>query len=572
MSAIQDKNHIDIKQVPQDKDMRNDIRSLAAELACGMDQNSLPQRAALEQIGRNLIGRLGIPMEFLGYAMVAVSNAFWKRKFESIPFARRLLLLPICLSNADVCNAEQDSMNLHCINCGSCDIGRIKDEAEALGYEVITSESSDSAIMEVIGESADAILGVACLDSLDKSYSRISELGIPQIAVPLLQDGCVNTEAELDELDSVMHCISDETVSGPRTYMPLLRGTIRIFEPESLAAILPPGIAEHLSDDDNVSVESTESIALDFFSTGGKRLRPFLTAASYAAIRHGSGAMCDEIAADDLIPHPVKRISLAIEAMHKASLIHDDIEDDDEYRYDRITIHRKYGIAPAINIGDYLVGLGYNLIADEASTLGSECVSDILKHLSAAHLDLCRGQGAELLWKDRSGGHLRPVDALSIYALKTAPAIEVAIYAGMRAADAVIDEDMLRQYCIYLGEGYQALNDLDNWFPGKESHLSIGTDAIARRPTIIRAFAIEACEQNDLHEMLEVDTGVDNQQMEAERLRGVYEQLGAFDKTRLLIDKLRIRAESISEEFQPAAMRDLSRFITRLILPAGHSS
>lgn len=566
MSAVQNMNYIDIKQVPQDQTLRSAIRLLAVELASELDRDSSPKRAALELMGEKLLEGLRIPHEFLGYTMVALSNAFWQKKFESIPFTRRLLLLPICLSNTQVCTAKQDSENLHCLNCGSCDIGSVKHEAEKLGYKVITSESSDAAIMKVLDGSADAILGVACLDSLDKSYSRISELGIPQMAIPLLTDGCVDTKAELDELTSVMNSKSDEAVSGPHTYMPLLRETIRIFEKQSLIEILPSEIAKCFSD--NETCATTESVALDWFSTGGKRLRPFLTAASYAAIHFGSNALTDEINPDDLIPHPVKRISLAIEAMHKASLIHDDIEDDDEYRYGQRTIHKRYGIAPAINIGDYLVGLGYSLIANEASTLGSVCIADILKRLSTAHLDLCRGQGAELLWKDQDERHLRPVDALSIYALKTAPAIEVAIYAGLRAADAVINEDVLRQYCIYLGEGYQALNDLDDWLPGKGSTISVGSDALAKRPTIIHAFAIEACDQKNLHQLLEIDNDKDNQQMEAERLRCIYEDLGAFDKTRLLVDKLRNRAEKLSEQFEPQALCELSRFITGLILPS----
>ncbi|MHB1458246.1 MAG: polyprenyl synthetase family protein [Armatimonadota bacterium] len=572
MSAIQDMNYIDIKKVPQDKEVRNRIRHLAVEFACGMDKDTLPQRVELDRIGRSLLDKLGISTEYLGYAMVAVSNAFWMKKFASIPYARRLLLLPICLSNTEVCAAEQDSMNLHCLNCGSCDIGQVKSEAENLGYEVITSESSDSAIMEVLGGSADAILGVACLDSLDKSYSRISELGIPQIAVPLLKDGCVNTEAELDELTSVMQAISDEAVSGPRTYMPLLRETIRNFDRDSLLEILPSRIAECIPDEGVEVIESTESIALDWFSTGGKRLRPFLTAASYAVVRFGPDALTGEVDPDLLFPLPVKRISMAIEAMHKASLIHDDIEDDDEYRYGKRTIHKRYGIAPAINIGDYLVGLGYSLTAGESASLGAECVADILTRLSTAHLDLCRGQGGELMWKDRQDRHLQPVDALSIYALKTAPAIEVAIYAGLRAAGAHIDEEKLRQFCVYLGEGYQALNDLDDWLPGKGSHLSVGSDALAKRPTIIHAFAIEACEKEKLHTLLEVDKDAENQQAEAERLKSIYEELGAFKKTQLLVDKLRIRAENLAEEFQPAAFCDLSRFIISLILPARHDS
>ena len=67
---------------------------------------------------------------------------------------------------------------------------------------------------------------------------------------------------------------------------------------------------------------------------------------------------------------------MSIETFHKASLVHDDIEDDDAFRYGAETIHRQYGIPTAINVGDYLIGMGYRLVSRESKTLGPEAVSD----------------------------------------------------------------------------------------------------------------------------------------------------------------------------------------------------
>ena len=81
---------------------------------------------------------------------------------------------------------------------------------------------------------------------------------------------------------------------------------------------------------------------------------------------------------------------MSIETFHKASLVHDDIEDDDAFRYGDETLHRKYGTPTAINVGDYLIGLGYRLVSREAKTLGAETVADILDRLADAHLKLSR--------------------------------------------------------------------------------------------------------------------------------------------------------------------------------------
>ena len=52
-------------------------------------------------------------------------------------------------------------------------------------------------------------------------------------------------------------------------------------------------------------------------------------------------------------PPPVDVAAVAIEAFHKASLVHDDIEDDDAFRYGVETLHRTHGTGVAINVGDY---------------------------------------------------------------------------------------------------------------------------------------------------------------------------------------------------------------------------
>src|SRR5207245_6363543 len=154
---------------------------------------------------------------------------------------------------------------------------------------------------------------------------------------------------------------------------------------------------------------------------GGKRSRPFITLAAYDALKGAPGTLSQEGVS---LPDSVRRAALAIETFHKASLVHDDIEDDDTFRYGRETLHRQYGVNSAINIGDYLIGLGYRLVSRERKNLGGDCTADILDRLAEAHLKLSEGQGAELLWRDAGDKSLTALDALKLYALKTAPAFE----------------------------------------------------------------------------------------------------------------------------------------------------
>ena len=61
---------------------------------------------------------------------------------ETIPSDRRILLLPECLKNSDLCNAQHDEFGLLCKGCGSCPVSGIINHAENLGYNVLVSEGT----------------------------------------------------------------------------------------------------------------------------------------------------------------------------------------------------------------------------------------------------------------------------------------------------------------------------------------------------------------------------------------------------------------------------------------------
>ena len=55
--------------------------------------------------------------------------------------------------------------------------------------------------------------------------------------------------------------------------------------------------------------------------------------------------------------------ALAVECFHKASLVHDDIEDGDELRDGVETLFVRETLPVALNVGDYLLGLGYRILS-----------------------------------------------------------------------------------------------------------------------------------------------------------------------------------------------------------------
>src|SRR5262249_13327171 len=274
----------------------------------------------------------------------------------------------------------------------------------------------------------------------------------------------------------------------------------------------------------NDPLRQHENIAYDFLAKGGKRSRPLITLATYDALTGGNGTL----SADGLnLSDSVKRSALAIEAFHKASLVHDGIEDDDAFRYGAPTVHRQYGVGTAINVGDYLIGLGYRLVSRERKVLGAEAAADILDKLADAHLKLSEGQGAELLWRDAADKALTTLDALKIYALKTSPAFEAALYTGARLAGSAENyEKMVTDFSRNVGVAFQIVNDIKDWAGDEDNKLLAGQDVLAARPTLLLALALEGSSPAQREELLHLvgsarKDGLDSEEVVA-RVRHLY--------------------------------------------------
>lgn len=549
-----------IKEVPLDPETRAAIRDAAATAVREADRRRAPAREDLERIGVGVLGRLGLPRAYLGFAMVAVDNAYWSAAYRSVPYRRRLLLLPKCLSSSTACAGSYNSVGLACAACGACVIDTLKPRAESLGYQVIVAEGTSSVLMRVLEGHADVILGVACLDSLEKSFPHIANLGVPHAAVPLLGDGCRDTEVELAEVLSLLLASGEADGARPQSYLPLLRESVRLFTPESLDELVGPFCRTPAG-----PLDATDTHALEWLRQGGKRLRPFVTLAAYAVARHGLAALDPGADVPRLLPPAARRLAVAIEVLHKASLVHDDIEDGDPFRYGEPSLHRRLGVGPALNVGDFLVGLGYRLLAAQEPELGASCVAAILTRLSSAHLDLCRGQGAELLGTARADPAPAPRDVLAVYALKTAPAFEVALAAGILAGGATVDDRVLRRYCAFLGQGYQILNDLDDWDADAGNKVDVGQDVLSGRPTLLRALALEAGGPAAAERLSDAANECCPERAIA-AVRSVYAETGAFAKAERLLERLRERALEQAAAVQPEALASLLGFLARVIL------
>jgi geranylgeranyl diphosphate synthase, type II len=426
------------KNLPQTKIERDHI---LAKIRAYVDENELVPPMPLEELrvhAEKIIEANKFDPIYIDYIGVLLANESWRETLATVPYEKRLLLMPKCLRVESKCPAPFDEFGLLCKQCGLCTIQDFQNEAEKLGYAVLVAEGSAIVMSLIQTGKIEAIVGISCLPVLERTFPYVEAAAIPAVAVPLLQDDCIDTTVDIDWVWDYIHLTSEDKTR--RLNLNALHAEVREwFTPESLEALL--GKAE----------DRTEIIARDWLARAGNRWRPFLTVAAHQALRDDpEGPLTDDL----------KRAAIAVELFHKASLIHDDIEDNDEMRYGVQTLHAEHGVPVALNVGDLMIGEGYRLLA-EGDVLPQLRV-EMLKVAAEGQRELCRGQGAELLWNAKPGP-LSVSEVVEIFRRKTAPAFGVALKVGAALSGKLSDvASELDAYSEALGVAYQIRDDLDD--------------------------------------------------------------------------------------------------------------
>ena len=170
----------------------------------------------------------------------------------------------------------------------------------------------------------------------------------------------------------------------------------------------------------------------------GKRLRPLLAILSAQSV----GGVREKAV----------QLALSFELLHTATLVHDDIIDQDTFRRGRETVHSKWSTDGAILLGDALIALSVNLAAGYGSR--------ILKILSSIGLELCNGEYIDvtLCLEDAT-----EQDYYAKIGKKSASLFRGAAFCGALIARAESSElEALGSYGEWFGMAYQLKDDLED--------------------------------------------------------------------------------------------------------------
>lgn len=211
-------------------------------------------------------------------------------------------------------------------------------------------------------------------------------------------------------------------------------------------------------------------------SAGGKRVRPMLTliAASlcgYQGSRHHG-------------------LAAAVEFIHTATLLHDDVVDQSDLRRGNATANAVWGNKPSVLVGDFLFARAFQLMVDDGSL-------QVLKILSDASAVIAEGEVAQLITANDT--ETTEAAYMEVISAKTATLFAAAAELGAVVADRPRAEaDCLRSYGENLGIVFQLVDDVLD-YNAREADLgkNVGDDFKDGKITLPVVLAFERGDEDE---------------------------------------------------------------------------
>jgi geranylgeranyl diphosphate synthase type I len=294
--------------------------------------------------------------------------------------------------------------------------------------------------------------------------------------------------------------------------------------------------------------------AMHILTTGGKRVRPFITL-----------KVCEALGGDVEAALPV---AAAVELIHNFSLIHDDIMDRDRLRHGVPTVHVMYGEPMAILAGDVLFAKAFAIASERIGAAYPPALSlEMVNVLAKASIALCEGQALDMLL-----GSAREVPSMEEYMRviekKTAALMAAAARLGGLAARA--DPGLLGAVSDYgrsLGLAFQITDDLLSLVGRQDlTGKPVGSDLREGKKTlpIILAFQRAGAQAHLIWEVWGVKTADEQRMQEALtyiRSLGVEEEVRGISERHA--GEARRALSALPDSPAKALLDELAEFVAR---------
>ncbi|GAJ40211.1 heptaprenyl diphosphate synthase component II [Saccharococcus caldoxylosilyticus] len=282
--------------------------------------------------------------------------------------------------------------------------------------------------------------------------------------------------------------------------------------------------------------------ALHLLQAGGKRIRPVFV---LLAAKFG-----------DYDIERIKHVAVALELIHMASLVHDDVIDDAELRRGRQTIKAKWSNRFAMYTGDYMFARSLERMTRLDHPLAHQVLANTI-------VEVCRGEIEQIKDKYRFEQNLRCY--LRRIKRKTALLIAASCQLGAIVADAPKDvAERLYLFGYYVGMAFQITDDILD-FTGTEAQLGkpAGSDLLQGNVTLPVLFAMENNEQ--LKAKITTVVRPETTPEEMKEIIALIKQTDAIEKSYELSDRYLHKAlrvlETLPNNKARSTLYDIAKYI-----------
>jgi geranylgeranyl pyrophosphate synthase len=296
----------------------------------------------------------------------------------------------------------------------------------------------------------------------------------------------------------------------------------------------------------------------DFLDRGGKRWRPFL----FLLIVEALGGNQNEFLEYAIIP----------EVVHNGTIMIDDIEDDSEFRRDKLCVHRLFGLDLAINAGNTMYYLPLLPLIKNRGKLAAEKLSKIYEIYVREMINLSLGQAMDIAWHKglANADNLKETQYLQMCAYKTGTLARMAAEIAAvlcEASDELVER--LGRFAEAIGVSFQIHDDVldltSKEFAKKKG--GVGQDITEGKRSLVVIHTLETGRSEDkkrLIEILKMHTADQKLKNEAIRIMVKYNSIDYAKKfaRSMLTDSWK----EIDRLLQPSKAKDkLGAFATYLV-------
>jgi geranylgeranyl diphosphate synthase, type II len=298
-------------------------------------------------------------------------------------------------------------------------------------------------------------------------------------------------------------------------------------------------------------------LAAVYPARSGKRYRPTLCLAACEAF----GGRIDEA-----LPSAV-----AIELLHSAFLVHDDISDSSDLRRGDPTLHAQHGVPLALNAGDFLAITALQLVRENADSIGQRLSGRLLDEFLAMARRTLEGQAIEAGWRRDVVVDLTISDYLDLVLRKTCwytviHPLRVGLLIGSLGA---ADPTRVVDFGFHLGVVFQIRDDILN-LCGDEGEVGkeILGDLLEGKRTLMLIHLLNSVQGRERAELLAYlrRDRADRTTDEARHIKARMEHFGCFAVADSYASLYMARAnDTFADAFGSAANTPAGRLLRRMI-------